>query len=193
MSHKLDWQTIAPAAAFLFKIWVDQPELKWAEKAWAMLAKRGLTTYTNELEKQVVLLRLYTLAKMYGDFCQRAFDETCYIKESVWGWQECLEENELYLSFFRLGQLVGPTEFLDKECYAVEDEKDWLPDLVNSIAEAQTATVFAALLAEFGSVTELLLSLWNSNRSPEDVISDVDQIPFESWHAYSFVEDGMRD
>jgi hypothetical protein len=59
----------------LFRVWTDTRELLWAEKCWGYLDKRGLTAYSNEVAKVRVLIRLMSLAEIYREFCDRAWEE----------------------------------------------------------------------------------------------------------------------
>jgi len=59
----------------MFDVWIGQPELAWARKAWAALERRGLTLFSNELERTRVLIRAMALGTIYREFCDLAFDD----------------------------------------------------------------------------------------------------------------------
>jgi hypothetical protein len=192
MTQQIKWAAITPAAKTLFNIWTEQSDLAWAEKAWHILAEQGLTTYNNDLEKQLVIIRLYALAQMYGGFCQAAVEQSCDIDDLVYDFKAQLEETECYLSLFRLGQLLGPTEFLEETLVSSECESDILPQLLTTIANTQTNIIYKALFSGFESDNALFISLWNSCQSPEQAIEHPDQFSFlTGGPGYYFVEQGM--
>lgn len=41
---RLEWQDVKAVAEDAFNVWVDQPELIWAQAAWAALGEAGLTS-----------------------------------------------------------------------------------------------------------------------------------------------------
>jgi hypothetical protein len=69
------WDDISREAESILRIWTDSREVEWAKKSWEALGKRGLTSYSNQIERTCVLVRLISLAAIYIDFCELAFDE----------------------------------------------------------------------------------------------------------------------
>jgi hypothetical protein len=54
---------------------VGQPELRWAEQAWAHLVKGGLACGDGPLERLLAYVRLFVLGSMYRDWCAIVWDE----------------------------------------------------------------------------------------------------------------------
>jgi hypothetical protein len=109
---------VKDAANRAFHIWVEQPELIWAEKAWAMLHDAKLTAYTNELERYQVLLRLLVLGGIYSDFCDAAWEER---SEPDYGyWAEPLE-----LDPFLLGRLYAKLQNLLRMRTRMKPWRNW--------------------------------------------------------------------
>ena len=73
---RITWIDIHKCAEQLFNVWVEQPELRWAQKSWTALEANGLTSYESELEKCKAYIRLLVLADLYRQFCHIAYDET---------------------------------------------------------------------------------------------------------------------
>ena len=135
----------------LFRVWTDERELLWAEKCWGYLDKRGLTAYSNEVAKVRVLVRLMSLAEIYREFCDRAWEEQYDCELVVWA-------SELDLNRFRLAQCVGPTF---EEC-TVDDDDELYRAALMSLAEEARCEIYDVLIQEFGSESHLFVSLWNT-------------------------------
>jgi hypothetical protein len=97
--NRLRWSTIAEDAKELFDVWVNQPELAWAKKAWEHIETAGLTVHINDVERTLVLIRLVALAAFYHSWCYAAWQEGAVQLEY---WRDALE-----IPHFRLAQLVG--------------------------------------------------------------------------------------
>src|SRR3990172_11861772 len=69
------WEDVDDAAGAAFSIWVEQPELEWARRAWGVLAQAGLTAYSSERGRLRVLVRFVALADIYHQFCHLAWGE----------------------------------------------------------------------------------------------------------------------
>ena len=59
-------------------IWTFGHEQFWFERAWKILEKQQMTSYSNFIEKGKVFIRATTLAMIYLDFCQKACEEKFY-------------------------------------------------------------------------------------------------------------------
>lgn len=59
-------------------IWTFGHEQFWFERAWKILEKQKMTSYSNFIEKGKVFIRATTLAMIYLDFCQKACEEKSY-------------------------------------------------------------------------------------------------------------------
>ena len=123
------------------------------------LSKHGLTTYSNEVAKVRVLVRLMALAEIYREFCDRAWEEEYDCELTVWA-------SELDLNHFRLAQCVSSTY---KESTA-EDQDELYSAALRSLAEEARREIHEVLIQEFGSESYLFVSLWNTVefQRPED-------------------------
>ena len=54
------WEDVSRHAESMFRVWTDGRELDWAKKSWDALGKRGLTSYSNQIEWTCVMVRLWT-------------------------------------------------------------------------------------------------------------------------------------
>jgi Putative DNA-binding domain len=170
---KIEWHNIKESASEIFNIWVDSPELKWAEDAWSKLDLEGLTSYTNELDKHIVLIRFLALGTLYYEFCQFAFEEMSNI--DYYSWAKALDSEDLFLSLFRLGQLLGSSYMPVEEIYDSSAEQSLLPDFIGSLVEQQRAIVVAALVKSFGSASLLFAHLWLSPNTLDHENEDDDK------------------
>lgn len=146
------WDAVAPAAEEAFNIWVGQPEIAWARKAWQVLGDAGLTTYISESEHNEVLFRFLVLAALYHDYCKAAWEEESGLHFADWA--------------AAMGGLSIPLE----RC---EDWEDSFDAAVTAHVESHRQEVVTALANGFGSDTGLNESLWRS-RNPGDGDEDAD-------------------
>ena len=73
---KVTWEQLKEAAEkSFFCIWVLQREVAWAKIIWHAAEKRGLTTYSDQKERVVVLFRFIALSAIYADYCELRFEE----------------------------------------------------------------------------------------------------------------------
>ena len=145
------WEDISRDAESLFRIWTDGREVDWARKSWEALSKRGLTSYSNQIEWTRVMVRLMTLAAIYRDFCELAFDEVHEPEHAVWA-------DELCLSSFRIAQCVGPQFHDDQRA----EETQLLEDALAELLAGARSEIHGVLRAEFGDDSLLFVSLWNT-------------------------------
>lgn len=126
-----------------YTIWAGGKAIHWYKKAWSLLEKGGLTTYQNDLEYTSVIVRAYTLAMVYMEFCDLAFDEYCCYDFTDW-------EEESELSQFRIGQLSNK-QLDDDECSELDDAFKGLVEherikvvdcLVKNIGPGGESTIF---------------------------------------------------
>lgn len=147
---KITWDDISTAADSMFNVWVGHPELNWAKAAWKILETKGLTSYSNEIDKTWVHVRLMTLGTIYKEFCCQAFEEC--IEPDYYDWTE-----ELQISPLRIGQLTGPE--YDPE---TEEDHDLVEQAVKELVNNARRDVCKALKEGFGSDSMLFASLWMS-------------------------------
>jgi hypothetical protein len=119
-----------------YLIWVGGKAINWYKKAWSLLEKGGLTTYQNDLEYNNVIIRAYTLAMIYMEFCELAFDEYCDYDFTDW------EEHE-ELNQFKIGQLS--IKLLD------DDDCIELDDAFKGLVEHERIKVVDCLVKNIGA------------------------------------------
>ncbi|MCB0196162.1 MAG: hypothetical protein KDJ65_29695 [Anaerolineae bacterium] len=169
---KITWADLLELGEEIFFIWTGTSELKWAETAWQKLEEQGFTSYKDDLQKHIVLLRFFILGVMYREFFQMAFDEPADLDVSYW--LDILEGEGLYLSPFRLGQLADNQYRID-EALDAETVQELLPSIVSDLMEEQRDIVFSGLKVGFGSESLLFAHLWLSARSYDDDDDDDDE------------------
>lgn len=179
---RLEWSEVEAAAKAAFNVWVEAPELAWAEQAWRILETHGLTDYSDDFERHTVAFRLLALGGIYRDFCAVYWEEPTDRLYSEW-------VASLDLSSLILGQLFGN---LADEPLA-EDESEALAALV----ENERETVVDALRTGFGGDVKLYESLARSrkpsNTRPEDdSAEDPWETTFQNTAGYEWVSEGCK-
>ena len=188
---RLAWKTVESEASEIFSIWMDQPELAWAKRAWKILADAGLTFYSGEVEVWTVRARLYALGVFYHSFCERAWQEGAADQVLAFG----VFVDEVGTAF-RLGQAVGKEFFSDAEM----DDSELTELTISILVHEQYDVVVACLLAALGE-SGLFASLWTSpDRKlsgkyplPDDVEWDV--LSTDIWEkgaAFEWLRDGAE-
>ena len=191
---KLDWVDIQESATNMFNIWDDQPELKWVEEAWLKLESQKLTEYNNELEKYIVLIRLITLATLYHEFCEHAFDEPGNIDYD--SWVHFLEKEDFALDPLRLGQLLGRNFMIQEE---IEDYTQYglTEKCIGTLVEAERNLVVTALINGFGDESLLFAHLWLSRqalgKNKDFSEDDADEDIFYEASCHETVDDVLGD
>lgn len=61
--------------------------------AWIALGRAGLTSYSDEIQKTLVLIRFLTLGTIFREFCELARDEE--FEPDVHNWAEDVEINPI--------------------------------------------------------------------------------------------------
>jgi hypothetical protein len=203
-AENLTWDDVEDVAKAAFKIFVDQPELRWAKEAWQKLESAGLTKYVNDLEYTRVAIRFLALAAIYHDFCEMAWEEESYASYYLAGWSQMFD-----LSPSCVGQLVrvelSTNESLDDGNLTDESEEDLIDTALDQLFDRARAEVVKALVEQYGSPEELLVSLSNSNLPlPEEEEDDLYPAPAQNdldsvndpdfvaeyLHAYSWIDEG---
>ena len=181
----------------MFDVWIGQPELAWARKAWAALESRGLTLFSNELERTRVLIRAMALGTIYREFCDVAFDDAWDAEYLIWA-------DEMGLNSFRVAQLIGnDPEFSPDDD---SDESSLLEAALYSLIDDERGEICKALCEGFDGESMLFVSLYNSMHHEKDQESDPDDIDesppspddvlntnitFEKLRAFSWISEGM--
>lgn len=184
----VSWNDIRNGARAVFNVWVEQPEMKWARKAWLHLRTKGLTSYRTEADRTMVLVRLATLALMYREFCEIAFEEN----QGTFEW---IEWDQLGIESGSLYQLVRPeADSNDAEGRRAEDseeagtdERDADADLnpddaLWELSQRVRPEIYEALKEGFGDDFMLLASLWRTpteydprrQESDEEILNPAD-------------------
>ena len=136
-SKLLEWEDIVEYARAIFAVWVDQPELKWAEEAWSHLRSHDLTRYSTEIERHVVLCRLLVLGGVYLDFCDVASDESSY------------KDYETFAMGMKLDAFVLGRLYEQLAGHGKNDDVE-MCDAMDEIVEAQRPAVVGAIWKGFG-------------------------------------------
>ena len=165
----LTWDEVKDGAGEVFNVWVLGSELQWAERAWAMLEKAGLTTYRDAVEETLVRVRLLALASLYWDFCRLRADEDI-------GWDELHEHatENLGIEPFRLAQVVGSA--FEADDYEAEGFELVESALRHLIAEERPA-IGSAVINGYGDQWTFLKALFASIKLPADPPEDGDEDP----------------
>ena len=71
----LTWEDVETSANRMFNVWVYGDELKWAKECWGHFEKHGLAGGEGPLENTAAFLRLVSLALIYHEFCEYAWEE----------------------------------------------------------------------------------------------------------------------
>jgi hypothetical protein len=182
--HALDWIVVEPAAKLAFDIWMGQPELIWAKKAFDVLVAAGLVEGTDAFSRHIAIFRVLVLGGIYRDFCEAGWDETSSINYAQW----C--ETDDIVDRFVAGQLFAWMPDWDA------DEEVEFADALDRLIEAERDVVVEALLKGFGGTAGLYASLWQSPKGFGEVEEGVeDQDCFEpddagKLQAYEWVREG---
>jgi len=180
----VSWNEIRNVARILFNVWVNEPEIKWARKAWLYLRAKGLTSYRNEAERTMVLVRLGTLALAYREFCDLAFGEGS-------GDFDYIEWDELGIDPSSLAQLVAP----ETESDGRDDSFD-TDDALQQSSQRVRPEIYDALVDGFGGDAMLFASLWRTptdcDPRAEESIDDVfNELTASKAEAFQWIRDGM--
>ena len=106
----ISWET-AKEMFEEFTVFVNNPEMRWFEKAWKGFIVNGLSFYSDEKEKYWILARIITLGIMYNEFCEKAWDEKCDQDTLI---LEFFYENEDMFNLVILGNMIDK-KYLSEE------------------------------------------------------------------------------
>lgn len=192
-SDAADWNEVLPAIQPIISTWLTGSELRWAEHAWGLLAKAGLTSYSTEIERTRCLLRAGAVGRFYLEFCVRAFDEG-----SPDDWEERVGVDLIgsypLIDAFTLGQLTEREGIdADNSPYSRPSGSDEaLLELVN----VEYPRVAEALRRAYGDA-ELFASLYLSQKPQvdyplhdEQVSEIVNQFSFNGMDAWGWLTEG---
>jgi hypothetical protein len=177
----LGWAEVSAAARDLFHIWTDhlEDELIWAKSAWTALQQAGLTMYSGDVQRSLVQVRLMTLAAMYHEFAELAWQEDFEPAYIYWA-------EELGISEIRVGQLLGPDELQEDDNGLFETG---LQILVNRTRNEN----HKALVAHFGSDSDIFASMWRVLEPEEDNYFILNEVTLEKMAAFQWIGQGMTE
>ena len=158
----LDWEEIEAPAAKVFNIWVDQPEMCWAQKAWNMLGKAGLTAYDTEFDRHRVVFRFLAMASIYHDFCDVMWEEESDVAFNCGDWAE-----DFSLDTCILWQLYARRPDWSEEDTDVDENGDDMGErgAVFRLLLEERPAVVKALMKGFGGASGLYESLATSQQA----------------------------
>ena len=185
----LSWELVETGVKLAFDIWMGQPELVWAKKAFAFLVTTGLVEDTDAFSRHLAIFRVMVLGGIHRDFCEVACEETSCIDYDDW-----CEPLEL-VDRFVVGQLFACMPDWDP------DEEVEFSNALERLVEAEREAVVGALLKGFGGSAGLYASLWHSTQAVDPKDSDELEEAFEEeacfepddagkLKAYEWVSDG---
>jgi hypothetical protein len=138
-------------------------EQHWAREAWAMLIEAGLAAHCNDLERCAASINFIAFAEFYKDWKHIGMEGSR--DNSYGGLLEALGITPL-----RVGQLIGRhSDFLDDPPYdwhLRKPEERLLDDAICQLEMAAREEVVNALYEAYGSVGDLFVALWNSDKQP---------------------------
>jgi hypothetical protein len=179
---ELTWTDLSPEAYGIFHIWIDRhaEELRWASSAWTALKGAGLTSYSDEAGKALVPIRLLTLAAMYHEFADRAWQEIFSPDYLQWA-------DELQIDEKHMDELLGPDEVRD--LFDHSPFKDRLEFLVN----LSRHEIYKALVAHFGDDSGIFSALWKIQEPEEDEYFILNEVTLDKMAAFEWINQGMRE
>lgn len=166
---KIEWEDIYDSLkeTLSFVGWDNKMKYLWVEKAWSCIEKIGLTTYSNDIEKHTVYIRLYTILDFYCEFISIAMESEFSIDKEEWLLQ-------FHVNPFRMGQLVGHSFEMEEE-----EEHLLLANALDELSSRYMSEILDALIKGFGSLSSLFCGLWLTH---ENLIEDnlsADEEPME--------------
>jgi hypothetical protein len=143
------------------------------------------------MEKTLVFIRLMTLATIYKEFCDLAWDEWNEPMYTVWA-------SELDINRYRVAQSIGPEFAKDSN----ETEEDLLSLALAELVDLARAEISDVLIKDFGGESALFISLWRTAGSSEedsegegqpeeDDYSIVNNVTAEKGRAFEWIQEGM--
>ena len=165
----LNWNDVKDGARNLFKVWCLGSELEWAERAWAMLEKAGLTNYSDAVEETRVRVRLLALATIYWDFCRIGADEDI-------GWDDLNEHatENLGIEPFRLAQVAGPAFDADDNG---SEGSSLVEGALRQVIVEERPAIGTAIIKGFGDVGAFLSALFATIKPPPEPPEDGEEEP----------------
>ncbi|NEP60139.1 MAG: AAA domain-containing protein [Symploca sp. SIO2G7] len=161
-SNTLTWGDIKDAAELAFRGFenpgLEFGALEWAKEAWEILINSDLATYSDETQRNQVIIRFLALASFYLEFCHVAWEED--VDPDYYNCATTLNFIDYDAAHYYAEQLIdtdSDRSVLDDEDYELDNS-----DLQN-LAENVREEVISALTDSFDNISELFVFLWESN------------------------------
>ena len=138
--------------------WDNKMKYLWVEKAWNCVGNAKLTSYSNDVERHIVYIRLYAVVDLYCKFISNAMETEYSLDGDEW-------VSQYNLNPFRLGQLVGQ-EFEPQE----EEDNLLLINAMDELSYRYKDEVLSVLIEGSGGLSCLFTSLWLTHEN--SVIED---------------------
>ncbi|MBX6772810.1 MAG: hypothetical protein IRY83_13850 [Chloroflexi bacterium] len=174
----VEWLDIEDVVSTMFAVWVNGGELEWARMAWSALQDDGLTRYSNERERHLVLIRAIDLAAAYREFCYLAWQEHDVPDYAGWAAEFDLEP-------FVLGQLVGDRADFDDET----SDGDLVGVGVRWLCGKERFRIAACLDRRFNGPSMLFASMYATLWSPPEEEDEEDEEGPNSWTVEGILAD----
>lgn len=159
---RLAWRDIENKAKTAFSVWTNGADFRWARRAWKALEQGGVTSYSNEVERELVLCRFWVLNRIYRDYSEMA-------------WDECGADDCDYTGELDMGILA---ELCSKYATDAEGSTRNEVEVLVEVVESQCALVVATLTDGFGGIEELHKSLWRSGVAATASDGSINPDPF---------------
>ncbi|MBD3109676.1 hypothetical protein IEO70_15110 [Bacillus sp. AGMB 02131] len=166
---KIEWEDIYDSLkeTLSFIGWDNNMKYLWVKKAWSGIEKIGLTTYSNDIEKHIVYIRLYTILDFYCEFISIAMEREFSIDKDEWVVQ-------FQINPFRMGQLVGQSFEMEEE-----EEDLLLANALDDLSSQYKSEILDALIKGFGSLSSLFCGLWLTHEILIENNLNADEEPME--------------
>lgn len=156
--QKLTFEEIEDAAnQIIGGVWLTNRNVQFAKSCWKIFDELGLTKYSNDLERNIVCLRIVALGRIYREFHGINGDE--YIEPNYEEWAELLN-----ITGFRLGQLIG----MDEDFLNEEDDFANFINAIGYLSDKYRNEVYTALVKGFIGVDSFFYELFKTSLDDEE-------------------------
>lgn len=184
------WAEVSDAARRMFNVWDGVGELDWAREAWGHLYEAGLISDEGPVEITATNLRLVTLALVYEEFCDAAWDE--YVGSGA----STLSE-ELVIDSVALGALAAQA---DKDFFREAfDESELHEAALMAVSNIQREEIYRCLKSACGGDVGLYARLHQTHPRSNGTVGMGDEfgddcfdVTGANMDALMFVENGFN-
>ena len=120
------------------------------DQIWEIIERDNLTTYSSELQKTIIHLRLLAIIGLIKEFTHMAWDE--YIEMNYYTWF-----TELELPLFHIAQLIGSKEYKD-----YTDAEAFYDDALTSLINDERRKIIELIIKGLGSEAMMFLEFWKA-------------------------------